>query len=85
MIFMGGYYDRLMIKQLPAGADLDAYRSAAAGTNMASAFNDARSAAGPEVLNTTLMIPVGLIVAFAGLVLYMRRRRKPDSLRALAT
>src|SRR3984957_16430745 len=75
MMFMGGYYDRLMLGKLPAGADLDTYRSAGGGTGMARAFDDARSAAGPEVLNTTLVIPIALIVAFAGLVLYMRKRR----------
>lgn len=76
MIFMGGHYDTIMAQKLPAGASLDAYRSAAAGTDMAKAFDAARSAAGPEVLNTTLLIPVALIVAFAGLVLYMRGRKK---------
>ncbi|MEZ2334385.1 MFS transporter [Mucilaginibacter sp. RCC_168] len=76
MIFMGGRYDAIMIQKLPAGANLDAYRSAAAGTDMAKAFDAARSAAGPEVLNTTLIIPVALIVAFAGLVFYMRGRKK---------
>jgi MFS family permease len=85
MIFMGGYYDRLMIKQLPEGASLDAYRSAPAGSAMATAFDSARSAAGPEVLNTTLVIPVVLIVAFAGLVFFMRNRKKTDNLQALAT
>lgn len=80
MIVMSGYYDRLMIRQLPAGASLDAYRSAAAGTDAAKAFDDARSAAGPEVLNTTLIIPVVLIVAFAGLVWYMRGRGKAQGL-----
>jgi hypothetical protein len=63
---------------------LDAYRSAAAGTELASAFNNARSAAGPEVLNTTLVIPVVLIVAFAGLVIYMRNRKKADRLEVAA-
>jgi len=76
MIFMGGHYDAIMIQKLPAGANLDAYRSAGAGTDMAKAFDAARSAAGPEVLNTTLIIPVALIVAFAGLVFYMRGRKK---------
>ncbi len=84
MIFMGGYYDQVMIQKLPPGASLDAYRSAAAGTEMARAFNDAKSAAGPEVLNTTMVIPVVLIVAFAGLVLFMRKRKKADKLEALA-
>jgi MFS family permease len=76
MIFMGGYYDRLVGNKLPAGANLDSYRSAASGTDMANVYNDARSAAGPEVLNATLIIPLILIVAFAGLVLYMRGRKK---------
>lgn len=84
MMFMGGYYDRLMIGKLPAGASLDAYRSAAPGTDMAKAFNDARSAAGPEVLNTTMIIPIVLIVAFGGLVYYMRNRKKADRLEVLA-
>jgi MFS family permease len=76
MIFMGGYYDRLVGNKLPAGANLDTYRSAASGTDMANVYNDARSAAGPEVLNATLVIPLILIFAFAGLVLYMRGRKK---------
>ncbi|MBS1606328.1 MAG: MFS transporter [Bacteroidetes bacterium] len=76
MMFMGGYYDHLMIRKLPPGASLDAYRSAAPGSDMARAFNDARSAAGPEVLSTTLVIPVVLIIAFAGLVIFMRKRKK---------
>ena len=84
MIFMGGYYDQLMIQKLPPGASLDAYRSAAPGTEMARAFNDAKSAAGPEVLGSTMVIPVVLIVAFAGLVLFMRKRKKADKLEALA-
>jgi MFS family permease len=76
MMFMGGYYDRLVANKLPAGATLDAYRSATSGTNLANTYNDARSAAGPEVLNATLIIPVILIVAFAGLVIYMRGKKK---------
>jgi MFS family permease len=76
MIFMGGYYDRFMVKNLPAGANLDVYRSAAPGTDLSKAFDAARSAAGPEVLHTTLMIPLVLIVAFAGLVIYMRGKKK---------
>jgi hypothetical protein len=65
-----------MIAHLPAGASLDTYRSAGAGSDLARAFNDARSAAGPQVLQTTMIIPVFLILAFAGLVLYMRNRKK---------
>ncbi|SDP78076.1 Fucose permease [Mucilaginibacter sp. OK268] len=80
MIFMGGHYDTIMAQKLPAGASLDAYRSAAAGTDMAKAFDAARSAAGPEVLNTTLIIPVALIVAFAALVFYMRGKKKSEPL-----
>ncbi|GGA89465.1 MULTISPECIES: MFS transporter [Mucilaginibacter] len=84
MIFMGGFYDKIMASKLPAGASLDAYRSAPAGSEMAKAFDAARSAAGPEVLNTTLIIPVVLIVAFIGLVIYMRSRKKTASLGAIS-
>jgi MFS family permease len=84
MIIMGGYYDNIMIRNLPNGASLDTYRSAAAGTPMAAAFDQARSAAGPEVLNSTLVIPLALIIAFAGLVIYMRKRKKVDNLKTVA-
>lgn len=84
MMFMGGFYDNIMVSKLPAGANLDTYRSAPAGSEMAKAFDAARSAAGPEVLNTTLMIPVVLIVAFIGLVIYMRSRKKTASLGAIS-
>ncbi|MDB5010689.1 MAG: hypothetical protein JWR67_283 [Mucilaginibacter sp.] len=76
MIFMGGYYDRFILGKLPTGANLDAYRSAPAGTDLAKAYDAARTAAGPEVLNTTLIIPIVLIFAFGGLVIYMRSKNK---------
>jgi MFS family permease len=79
MIFMGGYYDKFMIKNLPAGANLDTYRSATPGTPMANAFDAAMSASGPEVLRTTLIIPIILIIAFIGLVIYMRSRSKSEA------
>ncbi len=83
-IFMGGYYDRQLASHLPAGADLATYRGAGPGTEMGSALNQAQTAAGPEILNTTLIIPVILIVAFAGLSLYMRGRKKSGALQPSA-
>jgi fucose permease len=76
MQFMGGYYDSLVLKKLPAGTTLDAYRSSPPGTDMAKAFGKARNAAGPEVINTTLIIPIILIVAFIGLNIYMRSKKR---------
>jgi MFS family permease len=76
MIFMGGFYDKLTLKYLPAGADLATYMKAGDGTAHAQALAAAKSQAGPDVLNTTLVIPVILIFAFAGLVIYMSKRRK---------
>ena len=80
MFFMGGYYDRLVLGKLPQGATLDTYRSAPAGTEMANAYVDARTKAGPDVLNTTLIIPIILIVAFIILNIYMSRRRRANVL-----
>jgi len=77
MMFMTGFYDSKVLAKLPAGATLDNYRSAAPGSEMANAYASARSAAGPEILNATLIIPIILTVAFAGLFVYMRGRAKP--------
>jgi MFS family permease len=80
MIFMGGHYDQLTLQHLPAGADLGNYIKAAPGTAMADALVQAKSAAAPDVLNTTLIIPIILIAAFAGLVYYMKVSRKKEVL-----
>lgn len=78
MIFMGGYYDRLLAAKLPSGADLKAYSDPAATSEMVSALNEAKKAAGPEIINATLVIPVALSVAFLILFFYMRGRKKPS-------
>jgi MFS family permease len=76
MIFMGGYYDRLTVQHLPPPADLAAYMKAAAGTDAANHLADAKNLAGIDLLNVTLVIPIVLIVAFGGLVIYMGKRKK---------
>ncbi|MEO5893782.1 MAG: MFS transporter [Ferruginibacter sp.] len=72
MIFMGGYYDRLLSAQLPSGASVKAYSDVSATPDMISVLNEAKKAAGPEIINVTLIIPVFLIVAFGCLFVYMR-------------
>lgn len=84
MMFMGGFYDRLLVGKLPSGATLAEYNAAAPGTEMANALNEAKKAAGPEILNATLVIPIILIVAFTGLVIYMRGRKKPQLMTPVA-
>ena len=76
MMFMGGVYDRLILKQLPPGANLGQYNAVDATPEMRAALDAANSAAGPEILNTTLFIPIALVVAFLGLNIYMSRRNK---------
>jgi len=66
MMFMGGYYDQLVAAKIPAGTSDAA---------MANIMNEAKKAAGPEVINTTLIIPIVLIVAFIGLNIYMRNKK----------
>jgi fucose permease len=78
--FMGGYYDALVANKLPAGADLPTYSTAPAGSEMAIAMEAAKRAAGPEVLNATLILPIILILAFSGLIFYMRGRKKVERL-----
>jgi MFS family permease len=77
MIFMGGVYDQKILKHLPAGADLKLYNSDVATPEMKQALAEANKAAGPEIINTTLVIPVVLILAFGALYIYTRRKNKP--------
>ncbi|MFZ6010030.1 MAG: MFS transporter [Bacteroidota bacterium] len=76
MMFMSSYYDSLLAGKLPAGAELKQYLEAPAGSEMANILFEAKRAAGPEVLNVTLVIPIILTVAFVGLVIYMRGKKK---------
>jgi MFS family permease len=76
LMFMSGYYDSLLVSKLPPGTELSAYSNAAAGTEMANQLIEAKRAAGPEIINVTMVIPIVLSVAFAGLVIYMRSRKK---------
>jgi MFS family permease len=84
MMFMGGVYDRIVASKLPAGAEYKEYIGAAPGSSQAAALANAQTAAGPEILNTTLIIPIILIVAFSGLVIYMRGRRRMQVLTPIA-
>lgn len=80
MSFMGGYYDKKIIEKLPAGSSLSEYNAAAPGTEMANALATAKVTAGPDIINATLTIPIILIVAFAGLYIYMRNKKKTTAL-----
>ncbi|MES2647665.1 MAG: MFS transporter [Bacteroidota bacterium] len=84
MIFMGGYYDRLLASKLPAGAAIADYSSPSATPEMVAALNEAKAAAGPEIINVTMIIPIILTVAFAGLFIYMRNRKQPKLQSAFA-
>ena len=75
-IFMGGVYDNKIAAHLPAGADLKLYNSPEATETMKAALAEANKTAGPEIINTTLIIPVILVAAFAGLYFYMRNRNQ---------
>jgi hypothetical protein len=72
---MGGVYDKKIAAHLPAGADLKAYNSAEATEAMKTALQEANKTAGPEIINTTLFIPIILVAAFAGLYFYMRSKK----------
>lgn len=71
-IFMGDYYDKLVAGHLPAGDNSEA------------AMAEAKKAAGPEVLNATLIIPIILVIAFTILFFYMRGKKNTNSSTAAA-
>jgi hypothetical protein len=76
MMFMGGVYDKKIAAKLPAGADLKVYNAPEATDQMKEALAEANKAAGPEIINATLFIPIVLILAFTGLYIYMRNKKK---------
>jgi fucose permease len=75
-MFMGTFYDNKLISKLPAGAKLEDYNAASATEEMKAALSAAKTAAGPEIINATLLIPIILTVAFIGLYFYTRGRAK---------
>ncbi|TDS16061.1 MFS transporter [Sphingobacterium paludis] len=75
-IVMGNFYDGLVIRHLPKGANLQEYSTAVPGSVEASAFAKAMDLAGPEVLRVTTVLPVILIFAFSGLVLYTKHLKR---------
>jgi MFS family permease len=78
LFFMGGVYDRILARHLPAGAVLSNYQAAAPNSPEADLLIKAKSFAGPEILMQTMIIPLVLIFAFGGLYFYMRGREKPS-------
>ncbi|TBO42231.1 MFS transporter [Pedobacter kyonggii] len=78
-MFMGSFYDNLIVKHLPSGASLDVYLKAPESSASGQALANAKNLAGPEILQATLIIPILLIVAFGGLVIYLRSRKKSKS------
>jgi fucose permease len=76
MFFMGGYYDKLIEKSLPAGSNINMYRSAAPGSTEAMRYAHAQLVAGPQVIHVTNIIPLILVFAFLFLFIYMKSKNK---------
>lgn len=74
-IFMGNFYDSLILKHLPSDATLSAYLKAPENSAPAQALTNAKNLAGPEILQATLVVPILLTLAFSGLLVYMRAKK----------
>lgn len=70
---IGSIYDASLVSALPAGADLAAYKAAAAGSTEAMDFVKAQVQAGPSILRKMTILPVILTVAF-GALYFMRKK-----------
>ena len=75
-IVMGGYYDKLIVAKLGVDKSLAAYTAPSATPDMINALAEAKKAAGPQIINATLIIPIILIAAFIALFVYTRLRKK---------
>ncbi len=83
-IYMGKYIDTIVAGKLPQGSTLQDAVKATPGSSLETLYNQAKSAAGIDVLHISSFIPIGLVVAFAGLVIYMRSRNKTAPLKTVA-
>jgi len=72
---IGSVYDSQLESALPEGADLAIYKAALPGTPEALEFAQAQVVAGPYILQSMLILPIFLIVAFGAL--YFMRGRLP--------
>jgi len=72
--YVGASFDTEIITNLPQGADILTYKSAAAETSEAIAYGKASLIAGSEVLKKIGIIPILLSVAFAGLFIFMKKK-----------
>lgn len=70
---IGSIYDVSLASALPAGADLAAYKAAAAGSAEAMDFAKAQIQAGPSILRRMTILPIFLTVAF-GILYFMRKK-----------
>ncbi len=75
---MGRMYDSNLSSHLPEGADLATYQGADAGTEMANQFAQAQVLAGPEILQSMVVIPVLLTLAFGALYFYTKNKSKAE-------
>ena len=80
---IGDIYDSNVAKSLPAGADLEALRSAAAGTAEAGQWMAAQLEGGRLTLRSIVILPIVLVVAFLALY-YNRRGKQPERLERVA-
>lgn len=78
MMIMGKFYDEKVLGKLPAGSNLADYNASTATPEMGAALAQAKTAAGPEIINATLVIPIILTAAFIGLYFYMKGKTKPS-------
>jgi MFS family permease len=69
-IFMGKFYDQLITANLPVDV------AGKTAEEMSNLLELAKNAAGPEVLKVTMLIPIVLTIAFAGLTIYMKNKKK---------
>ncbi len=79
---IGSVYDAQLVEALPAGADLAAYKAAAADTAEAIEYAKAQVKAGPYILRSMVVLPIFLTVAFGAL--YMMRGKLPKNDSAMA-
>lgn len=70
--FMGKTYDQKLASLIPEGMTLESLKNAVAGSTQAQVWSDLNLMAGSETLFSVVILPLFLIVAFTGILFWVK-------------
>lgn len=75
--YVGGLFDQAIAARVPAGQTIEAFKSAAAGSDLATQWTQIQASAGLESLGRIAVIPATLAIVFLALFFLWRNKPAP--------